>query len=169
MTQLQPRGSSGGARIDQWRQVSSAHPLARGFTLLEVMIAVAFIGIAMLALLTLHNRNLHSVIGAQEMSRAVVLAQALMAQAETERYPSLGNTSGDFQRDYPGKYPGYRWQREVAPTPGPPDLRTVTVRIFYGSNGKRVFELDEIMHNPTPNPPPQAAGGAQQNGAAGGE
>jgi general secretion pathway protein I len=141
--------------------------MAPGFTLLEVMIAVAFIGIAMLALLTLHNRNLHSVIGAQEMSRAAVLAQALMAQAEAERYPAMGSTSGDFQRDYPGKYPDYRWQRDVAATVGLQDLRTVTVRIFYGSNGKRTFELAEIMHNPTPNPPPQAAGGSQQNSGAG--
>ncbi|HUN59923.1 MAG TPA: prepilin-type N-terminal cleavage/methylation domain-containing protein [Candidatus Binataceae bacterium] len=146
-------------------QVTNARRIACGFTLLEVMIAVAFIGIAMLALLTLHNRNLHSVIGAQEMSRAVVLAQAVMAQAETERYPDLGTTSGDFQKDYPGKYPGYRWQRQVASTPGLQDLRTVTVRVFYGNTGSRIFELDEIMHNPTPTPPPQAAGNAQNNGA----
>ena len=139
---------------------ASARQMARAFTLLEVMIAVAFIGIAMLALLTLHNRNLHSVIAAQEMSRASVLAQALMAQAETERYPDIGSSSGDFQRDYPGKYPGYHWQREVVPTPGLQDVRTVTVRVFYG--GTRTFELDEIMHNPSPNPPPSAANG--QNG-----
>jgi general secretion pathway protein I len=141
--------------------------VTRGFTLLEVMIAVAFIGIAMLALLTLHNRNLHSVIGAQEMSRAAVLAQAVMAQAETARYPDLGSTSGDFQRDYPGEYPSYRWQRNVAATAGMQDLRTVTVRILYGSTGKRIFELDEIMHNPSPTPPPSAAGGTQQNSGAG--
>jgi hypothetical protein len=129
------------------------------------MIAVAFIGIGMLALLSLHNRNLHSVIGAQELSRATVLAQALMAQAETERYPDLGSASGDFQKDYPGKYPGYRWQRDVAATAGFQDVRTVTVRVFYGSSGKRAFELTEIMHNPSPNPPPSVPGGAQPNGA----
>jgi type II secretion system protein I len=161
------RRNSRDSHIDRWRGISGHRRMNRGFTLLEVMIAVAFIGIAMLALLTLHNRNLHSVIGAQEMSRAVVLAQALMAQAEAERYPNLGTTSGDFQRDYPGKYPGYRWKREVAATAGLQDLRTVTVRVFYGSNNQRVFELDEIMHNPNPNPPPQAAGGLQQNGGAG--
>jgi general secretion pathway protein I len=150
----------------RWPQVPEATQVARGFTLLEVMIAVAFIGIAMLALLTLHNRNLHSVIGAQEESRAAVLAQAVMAQAEATRYPDLGSTSGDFQRDYPGKYPSYRWQRNVTVTAGMQDLRTVTVRILYGSTGRRVFELDEIMHNPTPNPPPGTASGSPQNGAS---
>jgi general secretion pathway protein I len=165
MKRRQARGNSRETRHGRWPHVPEVQRVTRGFTLLEVMIAVAFIGIALLALLTLHNRNLHSVIGAQEMSRATVLAQAVMAQAETGRYPDLGSTSGDFQRDYPGKYPSYRWQRNVAATAGMQDLRTVTVRIFYGSTGKRIFELDEIMHNPTPNPPPGAASGAPQNGA----
>lgn len=161
------QASTGSLKIHHGRRSrgSGARCVARAFTLLEVMIAVAFIGIAMLALLTLHNRNLHSVIGAQEMSRAAVLAQAVIAQAEAERYPNLGSTKGDFQRDYPGKYSGYRWQRDVAATAGMQDLRTVTVRIFYGSTSQRVFELDEIMHNPTPNPPPGLATAASQNGA----
>jgi hypothetical protein len=90
----------------------------------------------------------------------------VMAQAEATRYPDLGSTSGDFQRDYPGKYPSYRWQRNVTVTAGMQDLRTVTVRILYGSTGRRVFELDEIMHNPTPNPPPGTASGSPQNGAS---
>lgn len=167
MKQPQARSDSLGARNGLCFGVPGYRQIDRGFTLLEVMIAVAFIGIAMLALLTLHNRNLHSVIGAQEMSRAAVLAQALMAQAEADRYPDLGSTSGDFQKDYPGKYPGYRWQRSVATTAGLQDLRTVTVRVLYGSTGRRVFELDEIMHNPTPNPPPSAAGGSGQNAGAG--
>jgi prepilin-type N-terminal cleavage/methylation domain-containing protein len=145
-------------------QAPTARLGAAGFTLLEVMIAVAFIGIGMLALLSLHNRNLHTVIGAQELSRVVVLGQALMTQAETERYPNLGRTSGDFQKDYPGKYPGLRWQRDVTITPGVPDLRTVTVRILYGVGGRRTFLLTEIMHNPTPNPPPAAAGGVGLSG-----
>jgi general secretion pathway protein I len=135
---------------------------AGGFTLLEVMIAIAFIGIAMLSLLSLHDRNLHSVLQAQQMSRAVTLAQALMAQAETERYPDLGKTSGNFEKDYAGKYPGYQWQREVSQTANLPDLRTVTVRILY-ADGRRSFETSEIMHNPSPQPPANANGQNGQN------
>jgi general secretion pathway protein I len=138
--------------------------MAHGFTLLEVMIAIAFIGIAMLSLLTLHDRNLHSVMRAQELSRAVTLAQALMSQAETERYPDLGKTSGNFEKDYPGKYPGYQWQREVSQTANLPDLRTVTVRIMYGGGRRRSFEVAEIMHNPSPTPPPSAGGQSDQDG-----
>ncbi|MBI3759086.1 MAG: prepilin-type N-terminal cleavage/methylation domain-containing protein, partial [Deltaproteobacteria bacterium] len=43
------------------------------FTLLEVMIAVAFIGIAMLALLSLHQSNLQSVIRGQDLTQASML------------------------------------------------------------------------------------------------
>jgi general secretion pathway protein I len=136
--------------------------VSRGFTLLEVMIAIAFIGIAMLSLLSLHDRNLHSVMHAQEMSRAVTLAQALMSQAETERYPDLGKTGGNFEKDYPGKYPGYQWQRVVSQTANLPDLRTVTVRILYAGGG-RSFEVSEIMHNPSPQPPANASGQNGQN------
>src|SRR5271155_6199559 len=138
-------------------QPLNRHHYAQGFTLLEVMIAIAFIGIGMLALLSLHDRNLRTVMRTQELTRAAVLAQALMAEAETERYPNLGKTKGDFERDYPGKFPGYRWEREVIPTAGLMDLRTVTVRIIYGHDTVRKFELAEIMHNPTPTQPTGAA------------
>jgi type II secretion system protein I len=141
--------------------VPRPYPLGRGFTLLEVMIAIAFIGIAMITLLSLHDRNLHSVVSTQEISRAVTLGQALMTQAETQRYPDLGRTSGNFEKDYPGKYPGYQWQRDVTQTASLPDLRTVTVRIMYGSGRRRSFEVTEIMHNPSPVPP--ATGAAQNN------
>ena len=68
-------------------QAPAARLVAAGFTLLEVMIAVAFIGIGMLALLSLHNRNLHTVIGAQELSRVVgPVAEKL---GEDHKRPSL--------------------------------------------------------------------------------
>ena len=159
---------AGGLDCDHFAETCGHRPKLRrfrGFTLLEVMIAVAFIGIAMMSLLALHDRNLHSVMHAQDLSRAVTLAQALMSQAETQRYPDLGRTSGDFQKDYAGKYPGFRWQRDVVQTGTLPDLRTVTVRIEYGSEGRRSYELTEIMHNPTPTPPAGvAAGQSQQDG-----
>jgi general secretion pathway protein I len=153
------------ARLNQPELAAIPHRAnsASGFTLLEVMIAVAFIGIAMLSLLSLHDRNLHSVMQAQELSRAITLAQALMSQAEAERYPDVGRTSGNFDKDYPGKFPGYQWQRDVTQTASLPDLRTVTVRIIYGINGRRAFEVSEIIHNPSPTPPANAG----QNGDQG--
>ena len=84
-----------------------------GFTLLEVMIAVAVLGIAMLSLLSLHDTNLQSVIRGKEMSTASVLAQGLMTNAEMERVPMIGTTAGDFQRLFAGAYRNFKWERTV--------------------------------------------------------
>jgi len=94
-----------------------ANSLASAFTLLEVMIAVAFIGIALLALLSLHHTDLQSVMRAQDLTAASMLAQTLMTQAEMERFPAPGGSQGDFSRAYPGVYPNFRWQRMVEPSP----------------------------------------------------
>ena len=56
---------------------------ARAFTLLEVMVAMAILGIALLGLLGLHHQSMVSVIRAQQTTRAAMLAQAVMTEAES--------------------------------------------------------------------------------------
>jgi general secretion pathway protein I len=115
-------------------------PAARaGFTLLEVLIAIAVLGIALLALLSLEHQDLQSVIRGQDISRAAMLAQALMTQAETERFPQPGTTS-----------PNFRWTRSVEPSPVFPDLRKVEIHILYGPRLGRDYSVVEFMHNPLP-------------------
>jgi prepilin-type N-terminal cleavage/methylation domain-containing protein len=127
-------------------------PWRRAFTLLEVMIAVAFIGIAMLALMSLHRSDLDSVIRAQDLTRAAMLAQQVMSTAEVERFPLPGQTHGDFAHEYRGEFANFRWEREVDVMPDFPDMRRVRVTIFYGHS--RRFNLFEYMHNPNPPPLP---------------
>ena len=128
-----------------------------GFTLLEVMIAVAFIGIAMLALLSLHQNNLETVIRAQDLTRASMLAQQVMSTAEVSRFPDPGFTHGDFERDYPnGQFGNFHWEREVDAMPQFPDMRRVRVSVLYGQGFSRRFDLFEYMHNPNPPPMPNA-------------
>ena len=134
-----------------------------GFTLLEVMIAVAFIGIAMLALLSLHQSNLASVIRAQDLTRASMLGQQLMSTAEAERFPLPGQTRGDFSRDYPGQYQNFRWERTVDVLPEFPDVRRVRISIIYGHRFGRRFNLLEFMHNPTPPQIPGLNAGANSS------
>jgi general secretion pathway protein I len=128
----------------------SAAPCRSGFTLLEVMIAIAFIGIALIALLSLHHSNLQSVIRARDLTRAAMLAQALMSQAELERFPPPGQSHGDFAQLYPGEYRNFRWQREVEPSPLFPDIARVRVSVLYGPRLRRRFTLTEFMRNPAP-------------------
>lgn len=135
----------------------------RGFTLLEVMIAVAFIGIAMLALLSLHQGNLQSVIRAQDLTRASMLAQQLMSTAEAERFPRAGQTHGDFSHDFPGQFRNFRWERTVDVLPEFPDVRRVRISISYGHRFGRHFNLLEFMHNPTPPQVPGRSGAADSS------
>lgn len=126
----------------------------RAFTLLEVMIAVAFIGIAMLALMSLHRSDLDSVIRAQDLTRAAMLAQQMMSTAEVERFPLPGQTRGDFAHEYRGEFANFRWEREVDAMSDFPDMRRVRVTIFYGHGFSHRFNLFEYMHNPDPPPLP---------------
>jgi type II secretion system protein I len=130
----------------------------QAFTLLEVMIAVAFIGIAMLALLALHHSAMQSVARTRELTQAALLAQALMTDAEQTRFPEAGRTTGNFQKLYPGQYPNFRWQRIVEQSQEFPDIRRVRITVFYGPGFRRTFVLSEFMHNPLPQlmPPPGA-------------
>ena len=126
------------------------HRRAHGFTLLEVMVAIAILGIALLGLLGLQHQSMQSVIRAQQSTRASMLAQAVMTEAELERYPDLGRTRGDFESSFPGEFQDFRWEREVAASGMFPDVRKVKVVIRYGPKLGQSFSLVEFLHSPIP-------------------
>ena len=95
----------------------------RGFTLLEVLVAVAVLGLALVSLLGLHVRNLALIERDQRITEATLLARALMTEAEIEPFPELGILDGDFEERYPERYPELRWEREVLATPVPTSAR----------------------------------------------
>ncbi|HTY53750.1 MAG TPA: prepilin-type N-terminal cleavage/methylation domain-containing protein [Candidatus Binataceae bacterium] len=130
--------------------VGSRFGSRRGFTLIEVMLAVAIIATAVVALLGLQHQSLLSVIRGQDVTRAALLAQEIMTEAELERFPALGQTRGDFQKMHPGEYPNFRWYRAVEATALFPDVRKVTVRVAFGPRLTKTFDLIEFMHSPIP-------------------
>jgi general secretion pathway protein I len=102
---------------------------AGGFTLLEVLVAVAVLGLAMVSLLGLHVRNIALIDRDQRVTEATLLARRLMTDVEVAPFPEIGLTNGDFEERYPERYPDLRWEEEVLPTPLA-DLREVRVRVF---------------------------------------
>jgi general secretion pathway protein I len=125
----------------------------RGFTLLEVMVAIAILGTALVSLLSLHHQSMQSVIRAQEMTRASMLAQAVMTEAELERFPDLGKSTGDFQSSFPGQFQDFRWERLVEASANFPDVREVKIFVRYGPGQSRSFALVEFLHSPIPPDP----------------
>jgi len=72
-----------------------AHSQAPGFTLLEVLVAVAIVAIALVTFMGLHLRSLDATIRAQDLSTAVLLAQGKMATMG--EFPDTGEEQGRFE------------------------------------------------------------------------
>jgi len=73
--------------------------IRRGFTLLESVVALAVAAIALLALLQLQLVSIRTADKAQVMTRAVLLAQAKMAEALSSGYPQIGINSDTVEAE----------------------------------------------------------------------
>lgn len=103
---------------------------SRGFTLLEIMIALAIVSIAMVSLLGLANRSILVHERLQRITSATLLAQQKMAETEVNaRHGTLGST--DSQGEFERPYAEYRWQVAFGETPLP-GVRLVTVTVLWG-------------------------------------
>lgn len=108
---------------------------ARGFTLLEVLVALAVLATAFTALLGLHLQSLRTLSREDGFSRALLLAETLAAETELEGWPELGTTQGDFEEQFPGEATNFTWERRVEEwmLPG---TREITIRVVppYGDD-----------------------------------
>lgn len=97
----------------------------QGFTLLEVLLAIALLAIALPVLLGLRNFDLDLHARAEELTAATLLAQEKLLETELLGVYPLGEAAGDFQGNPPGvqsplptdRALGYRWKRTVKTTP----------------------------------------------------
>ena len=84
----------------------AARSCARGFTLIEVAIAMAIVGVGVVTVLEIFNAALRTEHGAGVRARAVIRARDLLERTMTMPDPIVLNESGDFGD-------GYRWERKV--------------------------------------------------------
>ena len=113
----------------------------RGFTLLEVLVALAILAVSLVSLLGLHNYSLALVIREQNLTPALLLAQEMMARTQLEGLAAASRQpSGDFETIHPGLYPRFRWQREILPTEID-SLWEVRVRVLWGEREGERCEL----------------------------
>ncbi|HVN87844.1 MAG TPA: prepilin-type N-terminal cleavage/methylation domain-containing protein [Candidatus Binatia bacterium] len=113
----------------------------RGFTLLEVLVAVMIIALGFTGLLSLHSRNLTLVSRDQDLTRATLLMRELVAQVELfPDYAVVGSASGNFDGS-----PGFTWEREVTST-DLEELRQVRLRVLWGVRGLHRAEVLYYVH-----------------------
>ncbi len=102
------RGKGTGARV----QLSG-----KGFTLLEVMVAVTILALVLVTLLGLKNRSMQDVMLAERMTTATLLAKRLMVETLSQKTLIPAEDEGSFEEE---EFKDYQWMKNVSPTPVPP-------------------------------------------------
>ncbi len=129
-----------------------------GFTLLEVLIALAILALALPILLGLRNWDLDLHARAADITAATLLAQEKLLEAELSPVFPIGETSGDFQNppfgyqalgDIANRAEKYRWKRIVSTTPLTA-VREVKIQIVWPSGATdEMLEVSTYVIAPT--------------------
>ena len=114
---------------------------SRGFTLLEVMVAVAILAIALVAILKANLQTIDTLVETRERTTVSLLAASKMAEVEAVGAADWSGIQGDFGDDYPG----FTWQVETAPTEVDRLMRvTVIVQPEDGAQGGEA-RIEQLM------------------------
>ena len=114
---------------------------ASGFTLLEVMVAMAIMAIVLVSVYRMHAQTLTMNTAARFYTQAPMLAQSKLAQLELDSSGITATDSGDFG----DKFPGYTWRISTAEVASEAlgefaaDLNRIDMTV--------VFNSDEYIYN----------------------
>ena len=115
---------------------------SRGFTLLEVIIAVAIIGSSLAILLGAVNKNLLMASQSKNITIASFLAQKKLGEIELIGLPDIGNQQGVFE-----EAPDFSWYLSVQPyniEQLGADIRIVILTITW-DEGNKEFTVGTAM------------------------
>lgn len=138
-----------------------------GFTLLEVMIAVAIIAIAVVTLLGAQSQSVSLVAGTKFDTTASLLAQWKMSDLLLQDYDDMADDQGNFGEDYPQFY----WKVQVTEL-GEGDtglkgldhrLKSLDITVNSHDNEGMHYSVRTLIYKATPNQ------GEEKNGKGGSE
>lgn len=84
----------------------------KGFTLMEVMVAMAILAIALVSIFQLQSQSISMATDSRFMTTASLLAQSKMVEVEARSSLSNQSDRGDFGTDYPQ----YTWNLQISDT-----------------------------------------------------
>jgi general secretion pathway protein I len=114
-------------------------PHSNGFTLLEVMVAVAIMATVLVSLIGLKNRSMQDVMLAEHMTTATLLAKRMMVDTISVKPRLPLEDDGEFEEE---EYKDYTWKKTISPTPL---IQIMEVRVaVLWKEGERQ-ELVELM------------------------
>lgn len=90
-----------------------SHKAVCGFTILEVMVALAILSIALTGIYRLHGQTMVMSAKARFHSLAPMLAKAKLSDVQQQSYDELTAASGD----YGSTHPGYEWSLRFEDVP----------------------------------------------------
>jgi len=126
-------------KLNIGRRHAASIQWASGFTLLEVMVALAVIATVLVSVYHLHAQSLSLAGETRFDSYAPFLAQQTLAELTADPEAPLENESGDFGEDYPG----LSWQVVVEPVESdfaktaPVQLMQIDITISSGGAGNQ--------------------------------
>jgi general secretion pathway protein I len=121
-----------------------------GFTLLEVMIAVALIAIALVTLIGAQAQSVAIATGSRFDTMAPMLAQWKLTEVHLQDFEQLNDATGNFGE----QYPHFSWKLEVEETEGGAVgikgmsgmLKTVDVTILTDQDRSLAFTVRTVVY-----------------------
>ena len=115
----------------------------RGFTLLEVLVALAIIAIALTALIRTTGQSADTTDAMEQRIRGQWLAQNHLALAQaSQAWPEPGDTTGESTMS--GR--AYTWQQRVSATPNP-NFRKLEIAVSHRS--EVLMNLSTLLRDPS--------------------
>ena len=122
---------------------------AHGFTLLEVMIAVAIIAITFVTLLGSQSQSVSVAAQSRFLTTASLLAQRELTRLQATDFAAIMDDAGDFGEEYPG----YSWvlnvhdlTEEESGLPGSTNsLKLLDLSILLGEGGRYTYSVEYLV------------------------
>ena len=111
--------------------------VSHGFTLLEIMVAVAILGLVIVSLLGLRNRSLQDVLLAGRITTATMLAEREMANTLSRPLAPL-EEEGEFEEE---EFKDFTWKKIVALTPIPGIMEARVAVLWKEGEREELVEL----------------------------